>query len=425
MAYIKLNQPDKLPEKGLTAAQFKPWKNHVLTFLDQDDDAEQFLPGGRYDSWLAASSTAKGIRGRIVALYKKPEDDDNDDRFDDEVDDLEAMAAANKKTPGSWALLDQGGKNALKSKMAVNRLKLRNKQLQKTLQMLSSFVFWSEADSIVLDSTSVEWVFAFLRKHYNIESRGVNFLKIVKITYKTGDNAQTFYKQFRAGFVDNLRKAGDARSHLKPGDRMPADEALTPSFEDAIILWTLEKIDPRLPARVAKDYEHRLDKDTHLIDLQSTIFQAVPAMLESLDRDANLQSIASSAAISPPQPAVGMSAFYQYQSNRGGRGSGGRGQNRGGRGRGAPRTSSGRTWTTKYCSICRGKGKSEATIASHDTVNCDSLSKSDLRAMLSSLQAMDLNPNNLDEGEDAEEVQDGYEYNQEDMSQGLETKESS
>ena len=38
---------------------------------------------------------------------------------------------------------------------------------------------------------------------------------------------------------------------------------------------------------------------------------------------------------------------------------------------------------------------------------------------------MDLNPNNLDEGEDAEEVQDGYEYNQEDMSQGLETKESS
>ena len=236
MAYIKLNQPDKLPEKGLTAAQFKPWKNHVLTFLDQDDDAEQFLPGGRYDSWLAASSTAKGIRGRIAALYQKPENDDNDERFSDEVTTDEAKAAANKKDPGSWTGMNQVDKDALQSRMRVNRLKLRNKQLQKTLQMLSSFVFWSEADSIMLDSTSIDWVFAFLRKHYNIESRGVNFLKIVKIAYKTGDNAQTFYKQFRAGFVDNLRKAGDARSHLKPGDRMPADEVLSPSFEDAIIL---------------------------------------------------------------------------------------------------------------------------------------------------------------------------------------------
>ena len=49
------------------------------------------------------------------------------------------------------------------------------------------------------------------------------------------------------------------------------------------MLWALEKIDARLPSAVAKAYKHRLDKDTHLINLNATIFQAVPSIIESLD----------------------------------------------------------------------------------------------------------------------------------------------
>ena len=442
----RLNQPKELPEAGLTSAQFKPWKTHVLTFLEQDEDSEQFLPGGRYDSWTAASSTAKGARGRLTALFEKPVDDPNDDNFDDRITEDEVKAAANKNDPGRYTAMSQVDKDTLKARLVVNRLKLRNKQLAKTLQMLSSFVFWSTADGITDDATSIEWVWSYLRKYYNIESRGVNFLKIVKIVFKAGENPQTFYKQFRCGFLDNLRKEGDARSHLRPGDKMPADEVLTPSFEDAIILWALEKIDPRLPARVARDYEHRLDKDNHLIDLQSTIFQAVPAMLEALDRDANLQSIASSAAIAPSQPAsdyhddqaVDMNAFYQPgrgRGGRGGRGSGGRGGgSRGGRGssRGGPRhqpqfSTPDRDWTLKYCRLCKEAGKSEATIASHDTIHCDSLSKAELRAMLAALKLMNLEPNNLDPDEDpaAEGIDYGYDDYQGGQPQGPGATESS
>ena len=45
---MKLNQPKKLPAEGLTAVQFKPWKNLVINILMQDTDNKLFLPGGLY-----------------------------------------------------------------------------------------------------------------------------------------------------------------------------------------------------------------------------------------------------------------------------------------------------------------------------------------------------------------------------------------
>ena len=85
-------------------------------------------------------------------------------------------------------------------------------------------------------------------------------------------------------------------------------------------------------------------------------------------------------------------------------------------------------WTGKYCILCKEGGKSEATFASHDTVHCDSLSKSELRAMLAALEAMGLFPNNQDPDDDAaaEGHEHGYYYDdQGDQSQGLEPTGSS
>ena len=46
----------------------------------------------------------------------------------------------------------------------------------------------------------------------------------------------TFYKEYRAGFIDNLRKRGSAEGIRKPGAVVVEDEKLSPSFEDAIVL---------------------------------------------------------------------------------------------------------------------------------------------------------------------------------------------
>ena len=62
---------------------------------------------------------------------------------------------------------------------------------------------------------------------------------------------QTFYKQFRAGFLDNLRKQGD-RLVYKNNAQLDSDEKMSPTLEAAIVLWALERIDARLPKKVKK-----------------------------------------------------------------------------------------------------------------------------------------------------------------------------
>ena len=430
---LRVKQPRTLEPEGETSAKFKTWRTAVLNFLGQDLDMDQFLPGGRYSTWIAANSSARGDKGRLTVLFVK-QAVHGDDYDCDTVTDTQVKAAAVKQGD-NYATMDGAAKEELKTKMVRDRLRLRNKQLTRMLSVLSSLVHDSEADQVVDDSTSIDWIWLFLRKRYNIDTRGVNFLRIVKVAYKSGANHQTYYQELRAAFVDNLRKAGDARSHLKPGDVMTEDEKLSPSFEDAIVLMALEKIDPRLPARVARDYEHRLDRNTHLIDLQSSIFQAVPTMLESLDRDAGLQALATSAAaaISFQPPAVALDAFTPYAGKGRGRG-GGKGKQGGGQksvGRAPPRISptTGRVWTVKFCRLCEKDRKSPAVVASHDTVECDSVSNAERRNMLAVLQAMVINLNNEDlDGEANDEAGEGELYGdayaQEDFTQGLQDQSS-
>ena len=52
--------------------------------------------------------------------------------------------------------------------------------------------------------------------------------------------------------IDNLRKQGD-RVRYKNNLLLTEDEKLSSSFENAIVLWALDKIDPRLLAKVKKD----------------------------------------------------------------------------------------------------------------------------------------------------------------------------
>ena len=432
---IRVKQPRTLEAEGETSAKFKNWRTSVLNFLGQDLDMDQFLPGGRYVNWTAANSSERGEKGRLTVLFVK-QAQHGDDYDCDRVTDAQVKSAATKQGD-IYDDMNEPARADLKTRLVRDRLRLRNKQLARMLSVLSSLVHDSEMDPVVNDSTSIDWIWSYLRKRYSIDTRGVNFLRIVKVTYKGGTNHQTYYQELRAAFVDNLRKTGDARSHLKPGDVMDKDETLSPSFEDAIVLMALEKIDPRLPARVARDYEHRLDRNTHLIDLQASIFQAVPTMLEVLDRDDGLQTLAASAAaISSHQPVVDLDAFNTYGRGRG-RGAPSFGRGRGGssgaKGAGGPpriSPTTGRIWTAKFCRLCEDKKKSPSVVASHDTVQCDSFSNAERRHMLACLQAMSLDLNNVDpeggigEGAPGDGGFYGDANGQEDFTQGLQDQPS-
>ena len=222
--HLKLLQPKELPEDNLTDAKFKPWTNHLINFLQQDVTNFQYLPGGKYEVWKAANEVDSNKR--IVGLHA----DDDDKKV---IQDGEESAV-------------------VKSGKEEKLLLTRNAQLGRMIQHIVSFVHYTEADDIDQSSTSLMWIFDYLRQHYNITPKGANFLKITDHSFKSGMQPVVFYKQFRSSFINNLIKKNEVMTH-KGGKVLTEDEGLSPSFEDTIVLWALEKIDVRLPRHVRKE----------------------------------------------------------------------------------------------------------------------------------------------------------------------------
>ena len=70
--HLKLTQPKELPAEGLTTAEFRPWKNHLINFIQQDVDNFRFLKCGKYAEWKAACDVVGNMR--IARLLPGDED---------------------------------------------------------------------------------------------------------------------------------------------------------------------------------------------------------------------------------------------------------------------------------------------------------------------------------------------------------------
>ena len=90
-------------------------------------------------------------------------------------------------------------------------------------------------------------------------------MNIADNVFKQGVPYQIFYKEYRASFVDNLKKQVDI-VHYKNDFVLLAEETLSISFENSILLWALEKIDPRLPSKVKKNYGYQMTGNMTLKD---------------------------------------------------------------------------------------------------------------------------------------------------------------
>ena len=391
----KLPTPNQLPEQGLTAVQFKPWKNQMLTFLQQNPRNIVFLTApprpaegiktkeGIYQSWLP--SAQYGIYGRISELHDK-----------DKAKDSAPRALEMGKARGIWAALggwtDEAGKARVLEELDEQTLVDRNRDLGLLLAHITTCCYYTESDDITERSTSLAWIWTYLERHYNIAPKGANFLRIASLNYASGEVHYSFYKKFRAAFIDNLRRKGDKDDSRWSDAKLTVDERLSPSMEDTIVLWCLEKIDARLPEKVRKDYEHYLTADCYLSDLHPRIFQRIPMLLEELDQAANIASLSVAAAhqVSSMAPQDARLQAFNYRGGRGQgagrpfRGRGGAPFSRAGRGtsvsaRGAGAGGGeGRKWYPIYCGKCKGEGKPEAVFSAHKTVDCPSLASLEL-----------------------------------------------
>ena len=392
MRVIKLSPPDVLPPDTISSVDFKVWRAHAITFLTQCSDNRKFIKGGEYAAWdpqvtCLPNQRLKELKGKT-----------DTQRFPTQAQiKAHAMLDQDRDHIPTQQELDDA-----KEDLQEGRLELRNQQLGLMLQQLSSCCYKSERYDITDRSDSLDWCWEFLMNRYDIQARGANILKIADKTFPPGGNYMTFYKEFRLMILDNLRLKGSKADPRIAGDKLADDEKLSPSFEDIIIIWVLERIDRRLPAKVRKDYEHRLFGDTFLWDLQAVIFQAIPAMLEDLAKEDSFAS-ALAATKSRSQPAAAAAPLHQLMLNAFARPPKGKSGGKGGN-KGADNSSNrgkvsaaGGPWTTFYCRICHKIKKQPASVFTpHNTSQCSSITVEDRYCLLNELMA-------LSEDEDDEE----------------------
>ena len=245
---LRLKPPSPLPQGPITKIAFKVFINQLKAYLEQDQTNYLFLQDGCYSVWRPRQEGQ-----RLQALANE----------DPENEKLTRQAEA--------------GRNADEIDLAAEQRRLlvtRNSQLAKFVTLIAILCYYTEQDDVTECSTSFNWIVDYLKKHYNLESRGEHFLDIADVVFKPEMPYQTYYKQFRAAFLDNLRKRGDQLMY-KNNTILTEDETMTPTLEASIVMWALEKIDPRLPKKVKKNYGHQMVGHQCLMSLQPTIFQNI------------------------------------------------------------------------------------------------------------------------------------------------------
>ena len=222
MSSIKIYPPNQLPSEGVTDVQFAIWKEELEVYLEIEDKFQKFLPGGRYATWTAAETNEERI-----TRPKSP--------------DLE------------------------------EHLPKIRRELRQFITLVAKYVHMDYYNPIVRHSTSLQWVYKKIREDYDIQQQGIHFLNILDIVYDP--TAQTtpigFYNSYRSHIMGNMAKKGDVI--LWKQETMAADEKLSPTQEDLILLNVLTLIHPKLPAYVKENYGHKIGTDKRLMDFKTEI----------------------------------------------------------------------------------------------------------------------------------------------------------
>ena len=86
--------------------------------------------------------------------------------------------------------------------------------------------------------------------------------------FDNNNNILHFYQQFRESISSNLKKTG-----YRIGDyELLQDEIITPTFEEVIILWCLDKVQPNLSRKVKIAFNDKLTEGISIHEFKNEIF---------------------------------------------------------------------------------------------------------------------------------------------------------
>ena len=156
----------------------------------------------------------------------------------------------------------------------------KNAVLTQMLGIIAQYAPSLLRNDIIKKSTSLNWIWNRVRRHYGFQQSEQNFLNICKIKREEGERYETLYQRLVSHIDDNLLTTGCSITH--DGDAITADEELSPTCERLTVYLWLCLIDHRLPAYVARVHANDLLTKS-LKDLQPQICLAMDSLLAGLN----------------------------------------------------------------------------------------------------------------------------------------------
>ena len=172
-----------------------------------------------------------------------------------------------------------------------------------TLGQIANFCPVISRNSIVKNSTSVKSIWQAIRAHYGFQSTGAHFLDCASIKLDADKRPEDLFQRLMSFIEDNLLIANSNITHH--GGVITADEELSPTLENLVVLTWLRLIHPDLPGLLKQRYGTELRSRT-LASLKPEISQALDCLLEeirSTDDSKVLRTTAARFRQLPPRPS--------------------------------------------------------------------------------------------------------------------------
>ncbi len=155
----------------------------------------------------------------------------------------------------------------------------KNAQLELMLGQIANYCSVISRNSIIKGSTSLADIWQKIRQHFGFQSTGAHFLDLTNIALKPAERPEDLFQRLTAFIEDNLLTADGGITHH--GEQIAADEDLTPSMENIIVVLWLQLINPGLPQLVKQKYGSEL-RNRSLASLKPEISQALSSLLDEL-----------------------------------------------------------------------------------------------------------------------------------------------
>ena len=151
--------------------------------------------------------------------------------------------------------------------------------LELMLGQIANFCPVISRNTIVKNRTSITSIWQAIRIHYGFQSSGSHLLDFADIHLDNDERPEDLFQRLVAFVEDNLLKQNGGITHH--GETPTADEDMSPTLENLIVLHWLKLTHPDLPRLVKQRYGTELRSKT-LASIKPEISQAMDSLLEEV-----------------------------------------------------------------------------------------------------------------------------------------------